>query len=382
MTQSGVRVSRVTGLSLFILGGIFGVSCSESSSPGVSAPAEDAGSRSPAVPAIDAGIEDEAPSAPAPGDAGPGMVEVGPPGLCSPGETRACSIDLLCSGVSTCVSGGEQFGPCECGPTATELLGAIGATCATDNDCAGGGRCMAAGGNDFRGVGGPAGGYCTFDCTDTEECTARDPQSVCSPVGPDSSSVCLRTCLSKAAEPGEAKCLNRTDVACISVVAAGQEQLAVERQLGICAPQCGSDEDCPAGRLCHRQGGVCTDFPPPGAPVGSACSISDDCDGRACEDRVDQVGVCTAPCVLGALSGCGYGREPVSRDAACVTPAVAAGRFSEGPGDLGLCLRLCDSDADCDQVNEALACSPLNPELAAFFGRTGACLRGGNAASP
>jgi hypothetical protein len=252
----------------------------------------------------------------------------------------------------------------------------VGARCASDGDCAGGAFCMTASGNDFLGQGGPAGGYCTFACNATAECTELDPSSVCSPVGPDDSSVCIRTCLSKEADPGEAKCLNRTDVACESVVTQGIEPFTADRQLGFCAPRCGSDDECPAGRVCHRQGGVCTDLPAPGAPVGSACGVDTDCDGRACEDQVDGVGVCTANCVLGSLSGCGFGGSAEPREAACVIPAISAGRFSEGPGDLGLCLELCDVDADCLRTAEGFGCRPLNADLTVFFGRAGACSRG------
>jgi hypothetical protein len=203
----------------------------------------------------------------------------------------------------------------------------------------------------------------------------HDPQSECAALGPEGSLFCTRTCLSKDAEVGEGKCLNRTDVVCLSEVTSGVP-LAVERQSGLCIPFCGSDEDCPEGRYCHRQGGFCTDFISPGASIGSACTIDADCDGNNCEDRDDAgVGVCTANCVLGSLSGCGYGRDVESRDAACVVPVVAAGRFSEGPGDLGLCLELCDVPEDCQQASAGFACRPLNPGLATFLGRPGACGR-------
>lgn len=300
-------------------------------------------------------------------------IDGGAASLCNPGETRSCNVDLLCTGTATCSSDGQRFGPCECVATPSAV---VGTTCQSDSDCFAGARCMAATSNEYLGQGGPAGGYCTFTCTDTSDCTERDPSSVCSPVGPDETSVCIRTCLSKAPEPGEAKCLNRTDVVCLSVVAAGQEPLSADRQVGFCAPRCGSDEDCPNGRLCHRQGGICTDFPAPGEPVGSACQLDSNCDGQACEDRIDGVGTCTASCVLGALSGCGYGASATARDAACVTPVVSAGGFSEGPGDAGLCLELCDEATDCQQAASGFVCVPLNDQLSTFFGRLGACARG------
>lgn len=372
MILSAVTVSPVTLLRSIVLASVvasFGACDDSSNSPLRNTPtretvADAGGQGSPPLTDIrDSGLA----GTPAnPSDAGGTS-------LCLPGTTRTCSVDLLCTGTATCALDGERFGPCECVSTPSAV---VGATCQGDSDCADGALCMSATSNDYLGQGGPAGGYCTFSCTTSDDCIEHDPSSTCSGVGPSGAAFCLRTCLSKAAEPGESKCLNRTDVACVSVVAAGIEQLDAERQLGFCAPQCGSDEDCPPGRQCHRQGGICTDFSSPGAPVGSACSLTSDCDGRACEDQVDGVGTCTAECVLGVLSGCGYGRNPISREAACVVPAIAAGRFSEGPGDLGLCLRLCDIDVDCQQANQASVCRPLNEELAAFFGRAGACGRG------
>jgi hypothetical protein len=315
------------------------------------------------------------PPPPSSPDSGLILPEAGPATFCTPGATEPCRFDALCSGIATCAPDGSAFGVCDCGALNSDVVGVVGARCASDSDCAGGAFCSSASSNDFFDAGGAAGGYCTFSCTDVTDCTDRDPLSICSPVGPGGTSLCIRTCLSKAAEPGGAKCLNRPDVACESVAAQQIEPFTAEPQIGVCVPRCGSDEECP-GRLCHRQGGICTDLPAPGAPIGSACSVNDDCDGRECEDRVDNVGVCTAHCVLGSLSGCGYGRNASPRDAACVVPVVAAGNFSEGPGDLGFCLEICDVDADCQQAASGFTCRPLSAELATFLGRSGACSRG------
>jgi hypothetical protein len=293
---------------------------------------------------------------------------------CTPGQTQACVFDQLCSGVATCAADGQGFGACSCESTPSDGSGGIvGASCRSNADCSGGATCLAAESNGWLGQGGPAGGYCTFSCVDTPDCAAHDPWSRCVPLGPNDGLYCIRTCLSQDAEPGEAKCLNRPDLACVSTAADGVELISADRQPGYCAPRCGSNDECPLGRVCHRQGGVCTDLPSPGAPVGSSCALTTDCDGRMCEDRVDGVGVCTARCVLGSLSGCGYGATSSSRDVGCVTPLVSAGRFSEGPGDLGLCQELCDVDADCLRNTTGFACRPLNQALAAFLGRSGAC---------
>lgn len=307
-------------------------------------------------------------------------VSAGSASGCSAGDTRACLFDRLCSGVQTCGVDGT-FGDCDCGAAALVGGGVVGARCESDADCAGGATCLRADGDLYLGAGGPAGGYCTFECVRAEDgsddCAARDPQSFCAPLGPDESTYCIRTCLSLEPEPGEAKCLNRPDLVCVSVAADGFLPFNGQRQDGYCRPQCGSDSDCPAGRVCHAQAGICTDAQITGAPIGAACSLDSDCAGYACEDRnSENVGVCTATCVLGALSGCGSRRDDPARAAACFTPLIAAGRFAEGPGDVGLCRELCDAPADCERANEGWICSPLREEAAEFFGRSGACAPG------
>lgn len=295
-------------------------------------------------------------------------------GDCTPGATRACQMDLLCTGEQTCRADGS-FGACECaGVPITGGEGVVGAICESDTDCQGGARCMTAGGTDYLGAGGPAHGYCTFDCTDGADCEALDPQSSCVGAGPDGGRVCFRTCLSKDPEPGEGKCLNRPDLVCNSVVARSAEPFMTERQAGLCVPRCGSDADCPEGRVCHRQGGVCTPQLAPGSTTGARCDNDNDCDGQMCENRDDDgVGTCTAPCVVGVVSGCGFASDAPVRDVACLSVLVAASGFSEGAGDVGLCRELCDQITDCQRANDGFICRELSAESAAFFGRSGAC---------
>jgi hypothetical protein len=291
---------------------------------------------------------------------------------CKPGDTEECTFDQLCTGVATCLPSGEGFGPCQCDTVPSDGSGGIvGARCESDTDCLGGALCLRADGDLYAG-GGPAGGYCTFACTATGDCTSHDTHSDCETVNSNGGRYCIRTCLSKDAEPGEAKCLNRPDLVCESI-AADTGNFTADRQDGFCAPLCGSDEECPAGRFCNRQGHICVAFRAPGAPTGSACSLEADCDGHSCENRVNGIGVCTAACTLGSLSGCGYSREDATRKAACVTAQVAASRFSEGSGDLGFCRELCDVDSDCIQAAHGFGCAPFTDQAAAFFGRAGAC---------
>jgi hypothetical protein len=346
---------------------VAGSAGSAGSAPDASAPAGGSGGQA-ALPAAGTGGEAARSDAGAPPSEG---------GSCAPGETRECLFDRLCSGVQTCSADGA-FGACDCGAATLVGSGSVGGRCGRDADCAEGGVCLLADSDLYLGQGGPAGGYCTFSCTgsgDTDDCPAHDPQSFCAPLGPDGSTYCIRTCLSQEPAPGEAKCLNRPDLVCRSVVVDGVEPFNGMRQAGYCKPQCGSDEDCPAGRVCHKQGGICTLTQIGGAPIGAACSLDSDCSGFACENRDDDgVGICTAECVLGSLSGCGYGRVPESRNAGCITPLVAAGRFAEGPGDTGLCRELCDVAEDCVRASEGWTCTPINAAAAEFFGRSGACV--------
>jgi hypothetical protein len=92
-----------------------------------------------------------------------------------------------------------------------------------------------------------------------------------------------------------------------------------------------------------------------------------------CEDLEAGVGTCTSLCVLGSLDACGFGRDASPREAACLGPLISAGRFSEAEGDLGLCQELCDVAADCQRADEGWICRALNPALAEFIGRSGAC---------
>lgn len=297
-------------------------------------------------------------------------------GPCTAGQTRACTFDLLCTGTQTCNDDGDGFGECDCGGAiVTAGDGLVGARCESDQDCARGGVCFTAAGDLAFDEGGAAGGYCTFECADTAECAAIDPKSLCAAWGPPGARFCIRTCETKDPAAGEDKCLNRPDVVCRSIVYDGAEEFSPERQRGVCEPRCGSDADCPQGRVCHRQGGICTTGQITGAPPGSRCTLDTDCDGRECIDRDENnVGTCTALCTLGSLSGCGFARDAEERGAACLAPLISSGPFSEGVGDFGVCQQLCEVDADCSRADEGAVCATLQPTAAAFFGRPGACV--------
>jgi len=343
-------LERHRGLAVLL---VLGLACESSPSRPAPAASPDAGAASGPPPANDAGAA---------------TLE------CTPGESRGCQLDALCSGQQTCSPEG-RFGTCDCGDAARPGSGIVGARCTVDADCDGGGTCLAATSDEYFGAGGPAGGYCTRACNTDSECAALDSESVCAQLGTLGGEYCIRRCLSLAADPGEAKCLNRTDLVCVSAAADGDELFDGRRQAGYCAARCGSDEECPAGRVCDAELGICTAERAPGLGIGARCTLDQNCSSNRCEERDDEgVGVCSALCVLGALSGCGYGRAPSSRDAACLSPLVSAAGFAEGPGDLGLCRELCDTASDCERAGEGWLCMPINAGAAEYFGRSGACV--------
>jgi hypothetical protein len=212
----------------------------------------------------------------------------------------------------------------------------VGAECTTDAQCGASLRCITSGSSELTG-GGPAAGYCTRACTADAECQALDTRSVCGSTG--GVSVCLRGCLSGEPTPTENKCLNRSTLVCDA-----PPRTLGEREPGVCVPQCASDVDCP-GRACDLASGLCSDRASSGLAIGAPCTSDSQCAARDCQ------GVCTARCSAGRQNnGCGFGIRASLRAAACVL--APSGSF----GDVGLCLEVCDVDADCTEP--AATCSP------------------------
>ena len=290
---------------------------------------------------------------------------------CVPGETQLCEGAAACRGARLCTADGRAFGACDCGPaagaaepdagprTATQQLAA---RCQSDRDCGSGLMCWASSAQSFFGrAGGAPGGYCTAACETAADCAPLDAQAGCG------DGLCLLGCLSGEAAPGEGKCRQRAELACWSSATLGLQPFdARRRQPGICLPLCASDEDC-AGRVCDLALGLCVDAPTAGAAIGAACASAEDCAGRVCQSaNVAGAFFCSATCSFGTL-GCGYGSNAPGRGAMCLTPATFDESGSEGAGDVGLCLELCDQAADCAQPG--WQCTPA-PDAR---GRSGFC---------
>jgi len=243
----------------------------------------------------------------------------------------------------------------------------VGRACGEDTECGTGLRCFRSGANEFFG-GGPARGYCSIECSQNPDCTGVDPQSQCD------SGMCLRTCRSQnPTSPRENKCLSRVDVVCQSEAYLGIAEFSGVRQRGLCLPQCGSDEDC-EGRFCDLARGLCVSAQPSGAPVGASCEVDADCLGRRCINATSSGSekLCTAPCVFGPPVGCGDGVSADPRNYVCLQPLISGFVSSEGLGDVGFCVEMCDVDGDCSQVQNGFACQP--DARVARLGRAGICV--------
>jgi hypothetical protein len=305
---------------------------------------------------------------------------------CVRGETRLCTCVGGFRGVQACLDD-SSYDECDC--TGTGISGSsgvgtpdefrilVGRPCRADADCGEGLGCITAESDDFGGRGGVAGGYCTKGCTlastDTD-CAAVDPQSDCLAFDQAGNGYCFRTCLTQDPAVGEEKCLNRSNVACNSEAALGLSGVNPDRTTGWCLPQCNSDAECP-GRVCNLGNGICQAAQLPGLPIGAACQTESDCLGRLCLQADADERVCSAPCVYQGnsfqASACGYAQSP--RDAACLIPAYSSAIGSEGIGDVGACLEVCDVAADCTQGDIGWICQRV-ASLQTIAGRAGFCL--------
>lgn len=295
---------------------------------------------------------------------------------CGIGDTRLCACVGRDEGAQACLPDRSGYGPCDCSdPPRNGMGGAsmddgtrplVGRQCTEDAQCGAGLSCFEAASNEFFG-GGPAGGYCTVQCASTAECTAIDPLTQCE------AGLCLRTCRSMdPTSVAENKCLSRHDVVCQSAAYLSIEEFTGLRQPGLCLPQCGSDQDCGGGRFCDLARGVCASTRPSGAAVGERCEVDGDCLGGRCLTDGPDERFCTSPCVFGQPVGCGEGAAVSPRNVACLAPVIRGFVSSEGIGDVGFCLEVCDVDADCAQAaTRDWVCLP--DAEAERFGRSGLC---------
>jgi hypothetical protein len=221
----------------------------------------------------------------------------------------------------------------------------LGLACATNSDCGAGLTCYPATTDDPVFLGGPANGYCSGPCAEDSDCPS---DGRCYGAGGSSAGRCLLGCvtgpgLKQIDDPiaSDGKCHARADVVCSPIDSTGI--------VSGCLPLCGEDSQCPAGRHCDPQAGVCVVTPATGSPTGSACDPSaatSPCAGSCVGlDTADGgiEGLCTTPCVLGGV-------VPLSADPNCGGVANGLCLYAEqgyGAGDLGFCAPACASQDAC-----------------------------------
>ena len=254
---------------------------------------------------------------------------------------------LVGGGLATAPDSSPSFGSGGSGGVSV-ALSVVGAACRSDADCGPGLGCITAGGGQLAGSG-PAGGYCSASCTSDTACQVIDPGSEC--IGLAGQNVCARSCESRAPRPGTSKCLDRTDLVCVSVAA--QEPPGEGPQPGLCVPACQSDAQCGAGLFCDLTSGLCSGVRPTGDPLGSPCTSPDSCAGGVCLPLGDSFeSVCSAFCRFGG-PGCGFDASDANPGAGCVLSLVPG----ETVGDRGLCLALCRTGLDCHETGAV--CIPI-----------------------
>lgn len=208
----------------------------------------------------------------------------------------------------------------------------VGQVCTGDGQCGPDGRCILPDEDDPRLGGGPADGYCTIACADSSECPGAGVCLIDNGVGE-----CFLGC-----EIGpelefiddellETKCHQREDVRCIEL-----------DDGPACIPTCGSDDQCPGGRVCDPRAAVCVDDPNTGDPDGVACDPDNDtCEGRCVSFTGGTLTMCSNVCVLGG--------ELDGFDCGGLENGVCVFRPSGyGPGDHGFCSPACSVQTDCN----------------------------------
>jgi hypothetical protein len=216
--------------------------------------------------------------------------------------------------------------------------------------------------NDAFAGSGPPGGLCTMRCTTDGQCLELDDDLYCVQFT-DTTRVCLEGCTTGSA--GEPKCHQRDDFACSllgvipgSVVCDSSDDCQAGElcdATGVCGkivtsclPTCGGNFDCGPGQFCSFASGFCLNQQPGGLPLGSACTESDPdpCNGFCTE------GECSALCTITTLPfGCGWNGQGVA-EAACLFTTFLSPPGDAGIGDVGLCGKLCDCNAECPLAGE------------------------------
>jgi hypothetical protein len=240
------------------------------------------------------------------------------------------------------------------GATTTTGGGAdnLGLQCLADSDCGSGLKCLAPDAKNPALGGGPANGYCSKDCATDDDCPGLN--SLCMGATGSQPGVCLLTCatgpalssLDEMLDPG--KCLGREDVRCTNIT----------NTTTACRPNCGRDDQCPAGTVCDPRSTVCVDKANTGLALGAKCdpkATTPECAGVCASFTDANASWCSSPCVLGgdfatdltAVADCGG----VDKGMCYYRP------IDNGAGDLGFCVPACKAQDECQ--NPSFWCSDV-----------------------
>ena len=137
-----------------------------------------------------------------------------------------------------------------------------------------------------------------------------------------------------------------------------------------CLPACSQDSDCPTGRKCDDSIAQCVDMPTAGLPLGSHCTYdpmrtmpkqcAGSCLGVGSAGNV-VASFCTRSCVVGQLNNCNWVGMNMSLATGGPHGVCFPGNSTAKAGDLGVCLQLCDTPADCaNQTDPGLVCDKTN----------------------
>lgn len=267
----------------------------------------------------------------------------------------------------------------------------IGVSCESNRDCPTGLECLTSRSTALT-KGGPAHGFCSFQCGDADtpsaeadaECQKLDPNSLCHYFD-ENTAYCVQRCTFGVAQ----KCQNRDDVVCDVVLheapgavtcktnndcdigdgclatSEGSDEGVCYSTPQVCLPRCNSDQDCPAGRFCDPRSGECIDDRPTGKFFDDSCDPDaepDECRGFCASD-----GSCAEKCILGTYPSCGS-TSTTHATAACLFLAYEGANV----GDVGLCGALCDCTDDCRGDQSCVRIENSEGPFE-FLGRTGLC---------
>ena len=197
-------------------------------------------------------------------------------------------------------------------------------------------------------------GHCTLPCADRGPCDDGRLFHHCVDLFDGGQTVC------------EEACQNSTDCR-PSYVCVAKGQIEPSRpDFGVCVGYCQTDEDCGFESDCNPYAAQCLpegEVPTVGGRTGDPCESEDACLSGICQPEISSGtatgwngGMCLANCALEP----GWNSNDLYFGDALPTDACPDGNVCYPTGDLaagspGVCIQVCDSDADC-RVSDGYGC--------------------------